>query len=413
MMSLLLAALVGTLAGLLSALPGLHISILLIGALPLLGISGPMGAVALVCAIGSGLISSNLAKTFHPATSETIKSATPEQLLAYRGDGLLALRIQDQAVWAGVLTVLILGVAGLPLRTLIGEHDFSTMLNWLMGWLVVPLIILFLVLVVRQAKHKLSTVVTLCGGTVLGFYTLNCPALTGNHNVLAPLLGGGFALPALLMVLAHTDKVRAFPKQRGCLLRAKPAPEQVWGALGGIVTALTAGLGSGGAVSVFADHVTHEEYLGMHTASEAANHAFAVLLFVLVGTTHSGAGVALKQELAKSDLTTGLLLLVCLPLSLLFATHFSRQLAPNYIKMVTKVPQRVLAALISAVTLVLIFTETGWAGVAVAIASAALGWCAKINFVPNQAMVSVLTGPVLIYHLGLSASLAQLLHVMH
>jgi TctA family transporter len=412
MIALVLAAAFGTLAGLLSALPGLHISILLIGALPLLGVNGPVGAVVLVTAIGSGLIASNLAKTFHPATADTIRSATPEQILAYRGDGLKAVGIQHQAVWAGVLTVLMLAAVLLPLRTLIGT-GFAAVITMVTGWLVLPLLLLFTGLVVRQAKHKLPTVAVIILATGLGFYTLNCAALTGNHNALAPLLGGGFALPALAMVVLHRGRVQPFPKQRVVNSAAKPAPEQVWGALGGIATALTAGLGSGGAVSVFADQVNHEEYLGMHTASEAANHVFAVLLFILVGTTHSGTGVALRQQLVSPGLAMSLLLLVALALSTFVAHYVAQQVVGRYVSCIGRIPQRSAAMVITVVTLALLFTETGLAGIAVAIAAAALGWCAKTNFVPNQAMTFTLTGPVLVYHLGLSGWLASVLHVLH
>src|ERR1035437_4704958 len=146
MLTLIIAAIIGTLAGLLSALPGLHISILLIGALPLLAINGPAGAIALTTAIGSGLISSNLAKTFHPATAETIKSATPEQAMAYTGNGYKALAIQHQAVWSGVLTVLLLALCSVPLKLIMG-HDFDTIVQVFSSWLIIPLIILFLTLV--------------------------------------------------------------------------------------------------------------------------------------------------------------------------------------------------------------------------------------------------------------------------
>lgn len=412
MLMLMLAGVVGILAGMLSALPGLHVSILLIGALPLLGVSGPAGAVALVAAIGSGLISTNLAKTFHPVTSATVDSATPEQLMAYQGRGLKAVFIQNQAVWAGTLTVLALALIALPIRYLTGP-SFESGLDTLADVITLPLLILFVVLVVWQAKHRWATIAVIVLGTLLGFYTFNCAGLRGNPNVLAPLLGGGFALPALFMVVATVGGVQPFPEQRATTSKLQPAPEQIWGALAGISTALTAGLGSGGAVSMFADSVTHEKYLGMATASETANNTFAILLFVLVGSTHSGAGVALKRQLQQPDLVTSLLLFVTLLLAVFAATQLSNFIARRYAYAVACLPQKGTAAFIACVTLLLIYSETGTTGIAVALAAGALGWCAKINFVPNQAIVSVLTGPVLVYHLGLAGWLASVLGVLH
>lgn len=412
MLCLMLAGVLGCLLGLLSALPGLHVSILLIGALPLLGVSGPVGAVALVAAIGSGLISTNLAKTFHPVTSATVNSATPEQLMAYQGRGLKAVFIQNQAVWAGVLTVVALALISLPLRVLTGP-SFEAGLDTLADWITLPLLIAFVVLVVWQAKRRFATITIIALGTILGFYTFQCPALRGNANTLAPLLGGGFALPALLMVVTTAGRIQAFPKQRQHNNSIAPAPEQLWGALAGIATALTAGLGSGGAVSVMADKVSHETYLGMATASESANSVFAILLFVLIGNTHSGAGIALKRQLLQPDLTTALLLFVTLVLSLFAATQLANRIAGGYANVVARVPQRKAASVIALVTLLLIYSETGTPGIAIALTAGVLGWTAKINFVPNQAIVSVLTGPVLVYHLGLAGWLANILGVMH
>jgi TctA family transporter len=406
---LILAMLLGTIAGLLSAIPGLHISVLLVGALPLLHIAGTSGALIIIGAMGSGLVAANLAKTFHPATAETIKSATPEQVMAYHGKGLHALYIQNEAVWLGVGVVLLLSLLTLPLARI---TSFEGIINGVMGALTIPLIIGFLVLVIWQAKHKVATLLTILCGTLLGFYTSNSPAMV-NGNSLAPLLAGGFSLPALFMVFAHQGKVKRFPAQQAYKPRYKKKAWSVWGALAGVLTAMTAGMGSGGAVSVCAGHMAHDKYLSMHTASEAANHVFAVLLFFLIGTSHSGTGIALKQQLTEPSFAIGCLLLLALPISLAIGTAFSWGIANAYVKVVTAIPQRTLALGVALLTVTLLFAETSLTGVMVALAAATLGWTARKNFVPNQAMVSVLTGPVLVYKLGLAKSLAVTLGVLH
>jgi len=406
---LALAMLLGTVAGLLSAVPGLHISVLLVGALPLLHIVGPSGALVLVGAIGSGLIATNLAKTFHPATAETIQSATPEQVLAYQGRGLQALHIQNEAVWLGVGVVLAISLLTLPFASI---TPFNNLINSVMGVLTLPILISFLALVVWQAKHKAATIAVILCGTLLSFYTSNSPAMV-NGNSLAPLLAGGFSLPALFMVFAHRGQVKDFPAQQPYKPRYKKKAWSIWGALAGVLTAMTAGMGSGGAVSVCAGHMSHEKYLSMHTASESANHVFAVLLFFLIGTSYSGTGIALKQQLAVPSLSVGCLLILALPISLAIGTVFSWQIARSYVKVVTAIPQRTLAIGVACLTVTLLYIETSPVGVAVAVVAATLGWTARKNFVPNQAMVSVLTGPVLVYKLGLSKPLAAALGVLH
>lgn len=406
---LILAMLIGSFAGLLSAIPGLHISVLLVGALPLLHMNGSVGALVLIGAMGSGLIAANLAKTFHPATAETIQSATPEQVMAYHGKGLQALHLQNEAIWIGVGVVLLLSLLTLPLGAVV---PFKTITSVVMEQLTVPLIIGFVLLVIWQAKHKGATVMTILCGTLLGFYTSNSPALV-NGNSLGPLLAGGFSLPALFMVMAHQGKVKNFPVQKPFKPRYQKKEHAIWGSFAGVVTAMTAGMGSGGAVSVCAGHMAHDKYLSMHTASEAANHLFAVLLFFLIGTSHSGTGIALKQQLAQPSLMVGCLMLLALPLSLAIGNVVSNQVVHQYVSFVSAIPQRSLALGVAVLTLVLLFIESSPAGVAVALAAAALGWTARKNFVPNQAMVSVLTGPVLVYKLGLAKPLASVLHVLH
>lgn len=411
MIELILGLLLGTGAGLLSAIPGVHTSVLLIGLLPLLGIKGSLGAVALTSAIGSGVIAGSLAKTFHPATSTTLASATPEQVMAYRGDGIRAVWIQIQASWTGLLVV---GLAAVPLLLLrlLSEEDVENLFKVLGGFSPL-LIVTFLVVTTWTARKRVVTALVLVLSALVGFVGMNVPALAGNPMVLSPLLAGIFSIPALGMVVFEHGHTVPIPRQQPLRsTRGVASPLQYHGAWAGILTALVAGLGSGSAVSLFAERVKPEEYLGMHTASETSNNAFALLSFILVGTAHSGTGVALKMGSSSPSLVFGLFLMAAVLVGLVASSAVIMRVAPGYSRVISHLNPRVVATLVLAFTVTLVAVETGPAGLMVAAVATLLGLAAKLHFAPNQALLAVLAGPVLLYHTGLSGPVAGLLGVL-
>lgn len=412
MFGALFGTLFGVAIGCLSALPGLHISVLLVGLLPLVGLGGDFGAFALVGALGSGMTASILAKTFHPATAQTIKSATPEQVLAYRGEGLRAVLVQAVATWCGVITVFLTAIPLLLLKA-VNERELAAGIR-VLAFLGIPLLLAFVWLTWRRASNKLVTVVVMLAATVIGFYGLHHPALAGNMSVLAPLLGGVFSVPALAMVLFHSGHVQAFPRQQTRVSWNNLGDAgQFYGALCGLGTALVAGLGSGAAVASFAGTVDEEKYLGMHTASEAANHVFAIVLVILIGASHSGVGVALRMQAPVVDGLTGVMLLMTVFFGVCAGAWLCYKHAGQYAELVSRVPQRTVALAVLVITLTLIGWETGLAGLLVAACAGTLGLAARLYCVPNQALTMVLSGPVLIGAVGLAGPLAGLLGILH
>lgn len=413
MVTSLLAIVVGSLIGLTAAIPGIHPSVLLVGLLPILGFGGPAGAILVCAATGAALGASALAKTFHPTSSSTIGSATPEQKMAYRGNGLKAISIQMNANWHGLFIVMVLMVPIVLVVALNPPGVIEGLLNVIKP--LVPLLILGLITVmVIQASNKVATLIitALAGG--LGFFALNMPAMQGNAFALSPLLAGIFSIPALVLVIATTGASAKFPKQKthtGATFRT--CEWTIAGALGGTVTALTAGLGSGAAVSPFAEHVKEEEYLGMHTAAEAANNAFAILLFVVAGATRSASAVTLQQSLTNPGIVTGVILLMAVLIGLWVSTHFAKNYTSQYVNLVSAVSPKFMAFAVLGIVLAFVGYETGIPGFVIALVATSLGLAARANCVPNQALVTVLTGPVLIYHMGLAGPMAQLFHITH
>jgi len=409
----LLAILLGSLIGLTAAIPGLHTSVLLVGLLPILGIGGDFGACLVTSAMASAVVASSLSKTFHPATRKTLNQATPEQAMTYRGEGLKAIDIQLTGIWTGLLFVL-LAVTPLALAQFVFPDAPKFVFTHFVQPVAPVVMLAYIVSVIWPAHNKLATIGVAFAGSIIGYIGLNHPALTQSSDAaLGPLLAGVFSIPPLVMVLTHRGRLAPIPHQRPA-----PAPTdlEVWpglGAVAGMLTAVTAGIGSGAVVSAFAGQIPEDQYLSMHTASEAANNGFAILLFVLIGAAHSGSAVAIQRAQSAPDPWLAFLLIACIIAGVLISTLVTQKGVGPYVLLVAKIPQRATAAGVLALTLGLVAHEAGAMGLGVAALAALLGLIARAQSVPNQALASVLTGPILIYQLGLSPSLASSLGLLH
>lgn len=404
MMTDLIALALGITAGLIGLLPGLHPSVLLVGLLPFLGFGGDAGAIALAGAIGSGTAVAALAKTFHPASPESLRSATPEQVLAYRGDGLKAVHHMLSGSWIGLVTSLMLVT---PLMLLGDQHTFT----WLYSHVfkpVVPFIVLaFLTWTVWTAKKKLATLLTILAAGLLGFLTFHSPALQDAES-LGPLLGGLFSVPTLLLVLNHKGKPLSFPKQRQT---PKPFPNKLatLGGLMGMLTAACAGLGASAAVSSLAGKVKESTYLSMQAASESANALFALALLVLAGVARSGPAAVMLREHIQLDPTLGGLLLLGVLGGLTIGSSTVWLISHHYVKFVSKTDPRNSAILILITTIIFSCWHCGLPGLLLLTTAGCLGIAAKLFYAPNQALVAVLSVPSVIYALGLAGPLAGML----
>lgn len=399
----------GILIGLLGLLPGLHPAVILVGLLPALAIGGDVGAMIIAGALGSSAISTTLAKTFHPASIQTLASATPEQVMAYRGKGPEAVLNQLMGSWVGLATALLIAVPLLALSTI---QDLGMAYHTLIKPLAPMVILSFSFLVVVFAGKKLVTVVTMLAATLLGFVAFNHPSFT-SVDVMGSLLGGVFAAPTLLMVILSPEgQVKSFPKQ---LAGRMPTAsfKAALGALLGVKTALIAGLGASTAVSIFAGRVKDREYVAMQSASDASNNAIALVLFIVAGITRSGAAVAIQTSGVKPDLWLGLLLLLGVLGGAAIGTIAVTKLLTGYSDTVAALSPKLVAAIVLASVVGFSTWHAGAAGLMLLVVSTLLGLGAKLSFAPNQALLSVLTGPVLIYYLGLSGVVAQTLGIMH
>jgi len=407
-MIVVLATLAGALTGCLSIVPGLHATALVAGLLPLLGASGLAGSCFVVATAGAAMITQALSKTFQPATQETLRSATPEVRMAYAGEGLKAVEIQVVSTGGGALGALfflglLIGIAA------IFPDDVRPALQTLSKWVQVPAMLYFTYVTVSHAGHKLATtlVITLAG--LLGFYSMNRVELMGNPASLAPLLTGIFVLPVTLSILGHAGKTKPLPPQQPA--GKVPLYENSWiGLVGGMLTAVISGIGASSAVASMAKTAGEDEYLAMQAAAEGANNTVALLLLILIGAGHSSTAVAV-QEMSGSNvgLVAGAAIMLAGGIGIGAGVQVAGTFGERYAGFISGVNPKLVAGLVLLTSTAVLLFETGTAGALVALAAGALGYAARVSMVPNQALLMVLTGPVIIQKLGFARELALVL----
>jgi len=407
-MIVVLATLAGTLTGCLSIIPGLHATALVAGLLPLLGAHGLAGSCFVVSAAGAAMITQALSKTFQPATRETLRSATPEVRMAYAGEGLRAVMIQVISTGAGAVGTM-LCLAPLAVMAAMFPDDVRPALQTISKWAQVPAMLYFVFMTLAHAGHKFMTTLVVALAGLLGFYSMNRVELMGNPASLAPLLTGIFVLPVTLSILGHSGKTQPIPAQSQA--NNVQYYKTAWVSLaGGMATAVISGIGASSAVASMAKTATEDEYLAMQATAEGANNTLALLLLILIGAGHSSTAVAV-QEMSGINvgLVAGATILLAGGIGIAAGTQFAGRYAEQYARLITLVNPKLVAALVLLASVGVLLAETGMAGAVVAVAAGALGYAARVSMVPNQALLMVLTGPVIIQKLGLAKPLALVL----
>jgi TctA family transporter len=407
----LLCTLLGVVAGCLSLVPGFHAAALIAGLLPLLGAHGLAGSCFVVAAAGSAMMVQALSKTFQPATKSTLHAATPEVKLAYSGRGLTAIAIQNFGTEVGACVALLCCVPLFLLAALFPK-DMQSILRNVSSWIQLPLMLWFTWTLVKHAHNRGFTLLVVGLASVFGFYSMNRSELMGNPSSLAPLLTGIFVLPIGLSIISHKGKVEPLPAQ---LSAEQPKDfEHNWiGPFGGMITAIVSGVGASSAVASFASSSTEEEYLQLQALSEGANNTLALLLLVLIGAGHSSTAVAVQEMSGKLDLVSGLAVLLAGGVGITLGSKVTTALAPHYAQLITRINAKHIALFVLGLSSLVLLAETGMTGLIVAGAAGALGLAARTSMVPNQALLMVLSGPVLIQKLGLARELALVLGIAH
>ncbi len=402
--------LVGLAISLLNLFPGIHPAGILLMLLPslALGTDGALAAAAVSTGAGSLLHVLNVA--YQPMSRRMIAGADVATKLAYQGYGPAVVRLHTQAVWMGFTGVCVLGALFI-LPQLLGHNSaqaFGRAIGAIAPWVLAAAIILTIV----RADRKISTVM-ICGmAAAIGFVTFNCAGLAGNPWAMTPLLSGLFMAPIAASLLVKQKPLKMQADQDN-IWETDPAI-QTLGSLLGCLTGFLAGIGTSSVVAlVRSDDMEDEDYLSLGAAADSANSMFALLAYCLIGSTRSGTAAALAEAAPQVDAIGSILCLGFIALGLLLGHNLVAALHGVYRFVIHKLPQRTFAAGLLVMTTWLVITQTGASGLLIYIAAWLLSTQARAWYVPNQALLVSLTGPVLIYYLGLSGSLATIFGLMH
>ena len=277
---------------------------------------------------------------------------------------------------------------------------------------IIPLLLMCTVgATVFRAGFPFRTIIVCAFATLLGFITFNHPDLVSSEWSMVPLLSGLFMAPVAEGIL-NTKRVKAVPPPQENLW-VVGGEHEVKGSLIGCLTGFLAGIGSSSLVALIRRRETEEEdYLATASAAEAGNAMFALLAFALIGSTRSGSAVALAQVAPEVDAIGALMAVGFLGIGVFGGHLLLNTVHHPYRVIIGLIPQKLLALALLLGTLWLVFAYTGQLGITIFACAWILGGVARDWHTPNQALMTTLIGPVIIYYMGWSAGLAELMGLM-
>jgi TctA family transporter len=388
---MLLGFILGVLISLLTLIPGLHAASLLMVVLPLMGTEVAISAACV--SIGCSSMLGILGTVKSPVTKETLMQSDVAVKLAHKGYLDAVVRIHTMSVWVAFCVVSV--IAGVTVfSVVVGENLLWELSQLVKG--VVPWILGFvLVGVVLRSSRPVRTALITLGGVYLGFWVFNGAGLRSNPWVMTPLLSGLFMVGSTLSLLFSRGEALVLPSDRVNHWEINPETE-VKGALIGCITGFLAGIGTSSLVALVGGCGDEEDYLALQSAADAANNFFAVLAFVLIGSTRSGSAAAIATIANSVSAFDALIYLSLISAGLIIGEKLLRGLS----SVGEILPKRLLALVTLIGTVCLCYKTTGSVGLLVLVGAWLLGSQARAWHVPNQALLAVMIGPVMLYYLG-------------
>lgn len=388
-------------------LPGVHATVWLLVALPWLG-----GDTALLMAgsfIGTSAVLGILPAAFMPVAESELGRADVASQLAYAGQGRDVVETHHQAVREASRTVLGVGAVAAGLA-LLGA-------DWLGGLAalikpVTPLVLLGAVgITVVKATRPMRTLMAslICG--VVGFVTFSAPGLRSSDWVMTPLLAGLFMVPSAWSLLRSGETVPMADDGVEWLPEPTKGEPAFLGALLGMLTGFLAGIGTGSLVALTRKETDSGSlrYLAVQSAAGLANDCFALVAFALMGTTRSGTAAGLAMAGVNGDAVAALMLVGALAFGVIIGGRVLMRCWRSYRELAGVLPTRWVGAFLLVTGVALTVWKTGVPGLMVMGMAALASSQARKWAVPNQALLTALIGPVLVYQLGWTRPLAALL----
>ena len=325
---------------------------------------------------------------FGAPTEDTALAVLPGHRLLLRGEGVRAVGLAAQ----GALLGLLLGACLLlPLRLVLA--DPVGLADAFRPWSAFFLLAILAALVLMDVGHgrrrgrRLVRIICVEGvAGLLGVAALRGASPFDSATVLFPLFSGLFGVPNLLVSLrAGPSDLPPQSRRIRLTLRLKDIGPAARGALAGAAVSWLPGL-SGGAASALASigsrrTMTPARFMVVLGATSTSTAVLSVAVLFIIGRARSGAAAAVRDLLSSAgpwasavqapDPLLWLLLAAAMATaaSAVIAVRIARRLAPAW----SRVGPRRLALVTLAALFALLLLATGWAGVALAGLSAAVG----------------------------------------
>jgi len=389
----------GFVISLLSLLPGVHAALILMMVLPWLSLGSDGSIATAAMCVGMGSVLSILHAAYQPVSNDMLANSDVATKLAHMGFGQAVVRLHKDAVHQSAFMILFVGIIFVVLALL--GLDAAGGINRIVK-VVSPYVLgLVILITVGKSSRPIRTVVIcLCAG-LLGFMTFNIPAMVGSPWTMLPLLGGLFMAPAAYGMM--TSKASREPQADRRNDWNDDTDASPTGAFLGMVTGFLAGVGTSSLVSL-ARHsdMDEEEMLLLGSAGDASNNMFALLSFTLIGSTRSGVAAAVAEAAPAVDVFGAMICLIVMMLGIWAGTAVLNRIHDPYRMVIRQVPQKIVAMGLFAWTVSTIWYTCGVSGLIVFVSAWLISSQAKKWFVPNQALMVSMIGPVLIYYTGMS-----------
>ncbi len=378
---------IGTITGL---VPGLHVNNAAILLYSLMGLSGmASGNVFIITLIISAAITHTfvdfIPSIFVGAPEEsTSLSVLPGHRLMLRGLGYQAVVYSACAGVAGIL----LSIFSLPLLLKAGAEMYGKVkagMPYLLGS-----ILLFLVLTEKKKKDAILILFLSC---MLGTIVLSLPMTSS--ETLTSMLTGLFGISTMVMSITTKPKVK---KQRmnvrivkKCLLK-----DSLLGTMAGTLSGLLPGVTSTQTSIIMATLSRMKNELRFISLLGAANtvHAFiAVMALFIISKPRSGVAVLLQEMKIETMMTH---IIVASMLASMAACILTVKLAKKIATSLERFRYERISLAVLLMLVIMLFIQTSWLGMMVALTSSLLGILAYRKNVKKSLLMAALIFPIII-----------------
>ena len=391
----LLAILLGVTAGTLTGLiPGLHINLI---SVLIVSLAGKLTDLKIEYAAAT-IISMAITHTFLDSIPsvflgvpdpDKVAVALPMHRMAYEGEAHQAVML---TVFGSLMSIL---------ACIITFPVFIELFKWLQdsvkSYTGYVLLILTALLIIQDKSKSKAALVFVASG-ILGYLTLNLPAL---EEPLLPLLSGLFGVSTLVLSIKTGSKL---PEQKisDIDIQRKPKYKSVASAvIAGAAGSFLPGMGPS-QIAILGSRLFRglgeKGYIILVGGLNTANMALSIAMLYSVNKARNGAIVALSQITSIDFKQTVLLYtigLIASGIATLEAIALSRKAANT----ITKLDPKKINLAIIAFIAILATVFSGWIGIIVLVTATALGITCNYLEVGKNHLMGCLLIPVMIYFL--------------